>query len=1190
MADPTGVIINIALQAAIGLVLAALTPKQRNEGPRLDDRQITTSTYGDEILVGYGTVMVAGNIIWGKDIEEVTTVEEIGKGNPFSLGTNTTYTYFGTFAVALARREIETVLRIYADGKIIYDVESGDTPSRNAMPGLHFRLYKGNHSQDRDPLIEADVGTANCPAYRGIAYIVFNRLPLENFGNRIPSLRFVVAFKTSAGQPASYALDELEPYESLQGSDYDPERETVYTVGLRDDDASNGYLFAHDAFNGGLIYHRLKADISGSLGGSYHTARYVRAGKGSPYLLLRTSSSVTGHRFVLVDKDTMQAIAETAKASFPNQNAQTEFDPGAGSSFGPYVDGTAAYEIIEVPSGSAKRYFSVFLGNGQLLSNPGAGIGVCELTPSGFVWVWGSGTGTYQLSPDFIAGASGETIVQGPTRDNEADVFVTFVQDNTTPQNAKGPYHLCKFTVGSGPFSGFDTTPLITIPAQTTAGGGNQYLWYDPDTDILVWCLSGGDDALTRAYFMDSANDYANIELRWTNANSLGGSTPSTRFFDYSNGYIYTYNSVTRTIILYDIETGDVQEVITSDADDYPGGDGITWVPVSAGQMYYTEVNRRQIDARRGIFYRDPPQRRQGETLDVVVSDLVERSKLSATDIDVTDLATKTVQGYGPARGMPYRTALEPLMSAYNFYGVEKEGKLVFKFHDNIVDFSVPEDDLVRSGNENVFEEARGQELETPRALYVTHRDPDNFDLKNVQGARRISFPEETMGSVGEKSLEIPLYLTPDEGAEIAERLLFDSWIQRETFKFRLPARYLKTLPNDVLEITAQGRTEGIRANRVNVGANLEVEVEGSLVESDIYIQRITGIAPPGSPNYTPGGTTWNKADRVQGWYLDMPLLRDFDLDTRTKGLIYFSAGTAASSRGVFPGAGLVVAEDGSTFQGKAGIPVGAAWGILDAQMTDIPGIDWNSVQEIDVDITMFARTDQLASVTEDDMVQQDANTALLVRSDGTVEIIGFRDVSLVSGSTYRITGLMRGKRGTNSNAIGYPASGIVYFVLVDPAWVTGYFEPTSRNGATATYKILPAGPQAFSVEQQTQVLQLQSLMPYEPSHVTMTVNGADRDISWTRRTRQGGGMVGGVSTLPLSEDSESYEVDILSGSGGSVLRTLSSSTESVTYTAAQADIDFGTDFPNPLYVKVYQVSAQVGRGFSSERALMETL
>ncbi len=53
-----------------------------------------------------------------------------------------------------------------------------------------MRTYTGSEAQTPDPLIIAREGAGNVPAYRGLAYIVFERLPLADFGNRIPQLSF----------------------------------------------------------------------------------------------------------------------------------------------------------------------------------------------------------------------------------------------------------------------------------------------------------------------------------------------------------------------------------------------------------------------------------------------------------------------------------------------------------------------------------------------------------------------------------------------------------------------------------------------------------------------------------------------------------------------------------------------------------------------------------------------------------------------------------------------------------------------------------------------------------------------------------------------------------------------------------------------------------------------------------------
>jgi hypothetical protein len=104
-------------------------------------------------------------------------------------------------------------------------------------------------------------------------------------------------------------------------------------------------------------------------------------------------------------------------------------------------------------------------------------------------------------------------------------------------------------------------------------------------------------------------------------------------------------------------------------------------------------------------------------------------------------------------------------------------------------------------------------------------------------------------------------------------------------------------------------------------------------------------------------------------------------------------------------------------------------------------------------------------------------------------------------------------------------------------------------------------------------------LKPYAPVQP-----GVGRDatgnitIKWIRRTRVGGAWIDSVDAS-LGEDSESYEVDIFSSSTYVTLkRTISVTAQTASYTAAQQVTDFGGN-QSTIYFKVYQVSAQVGRG-----------
>jgi hypothetical protein len=158
-----------------------LKPKGRR-GPRLQDLQLQTSSYGSQIPKLFGTMRVAGTVIWATDLQE-TSARNGGKGQP----SVTTYNYSASFAVALSARAVLSVGRIWADGNLLRG-SAGDFKTELGA----FRLHDGSADQDVDPLIAAAEGIGVTPAHRGMAYAVFEDLALGDFGNRIPSLTFEV--------------------------------------------------------------------------------------------------------------------------------------------------------------------------------------------------------------------------------------------------------------------------------------------------------------------------------------------------------------------------------------------------------------------------------------------------------------------------------------------------------------------------------------------------------------------------------------------------------------------------------------------------------------------------------------------------------------------------------------------------------------------------------------------------------------------------------------------------------------------------------------------------------------------------------------------------------------------------------------------------------------------------------------
>jgi hypothetical protein len=196
-----GSIIGGPIGGAIGAVIGQgvdqrlLAPKGRR-GPRLGDLTVQTSSYGAAIPKIFGTMRVAGTVIWATDLRERQESGGGGKGRP---GT-TSYSYSASFAVALSGRPIASVRRIWADGKLLRGV-GGDWKTETG-----FRLHHGGEDQPVDPAIASAEGIDGTPAYRGTAYALFEDLQLADFGNRIPSLTFEV--EADAGPVAVSAIAE----------------------------------------------------------------------------------------------------------------------------------------------------------------------------------------------------------------------------------------------------------------------------------------------------------------------------------------------------------------------------------------------------------------------------------------------------------------------------------------------------------------------------------------------------------------------------------------------------------------------------------------------------------------------------------------------------------------------------------------------------------------------------------------------------------------------------------------------------------------------------------------------------------------------------------------------------------------------------------------------------------------------
>ena len=192
---PVGAAIGGAIGGALGgaadaALLANATQgsaaRKVTQGPRLKDLDGISATEGAAIPRLYGRARLGGQVIWATRFEEEAvfsaTRPKGGKGGASRGKTaiDVSYRYSANVAIGLCEGPIAFVRRVWADGKPL------------DLTGVTMRVHCGTEDQEPDPLILAKQGAGGAPAYRGLAYIVIEKLALENFGNRLPQLTFEV--------------------------------------------------------------------------------------------------------------------------------------------------------------------------------------------------------------------------------------------------------------------------------------------------------------------------------------------------------------------------------------------------------------------------------------------------------------------------------------------------------------------------------------------------------------------------------------------------------------------------------------------------------------------------------------------------------------------------------------------------------------------------------------------------------------------------------------------------------------------------------------------------------------------------------------------------------------------------------------------------------------------------------------
>ncbi|MEO6014094.1 MAG: glycoside hydrolase/phage tail family protein [Devosia sp.] len=186
---PIGATIGRALGALAGSAIDSALFAEKPAAATGGDIRLQGSSEGVSIPRLYGWSRLSGNIIWATELEEITEEHAGAKGT----SSDDERGIAASFAIGLCEGDVHRLGRIWADGQLL------------ETSGITLRFYRGTEAQAADSLIEAKQG-ADAPGYRGLCYLVFERLPLAPFGNRIPNISVELCRVVGELEPATRAV------------------------------------------------------------------------------------------------------------------------------------------------------------------------------------------------------------------------------------------------------------------------------------------------------------------------------------------------------------------------------------------------------------------------------------------------------------------------------------------------------------------------------------------------------------------------------------------------------------------------------------------------------------------------------------------------------------------------------------------------------------------------------------------------------------------------------------------------------------------------------------------------------------------------------------------------------------------------------------------------------------------------
>lgn len=1082
-------------------------------GPRLGDQELTTSTEGTAIPLVYGTHVVSGNIIWASPLEEVANTEEAGgKGGPTQEVTE--YSYFMSYALGLCEGDITGVIRIWENGKIIYDrreqqpgeSSSAYTKRLAASDALDesMTIYTGSEDQMPDPVMESHEGAGEVSAHRGLAYVVFERRDVTQNGGRPFQYKFEVTkaeiIETLTTEYSNYVL---YPWDAGAAAGADPrncqnDHEYRYIKEAVLAESSPGSPW-RSTLAAALADFEADTGFDASLPSTLIGWSHYSDSNGYSWEMRPYGGAAPDEREVVNLHFNDFEPTNGYFQELPRDSPTSESDCDAVNT------------VVSLDSGNTVWWGNRFTDDDEE-TDGGGDIGLYYRTTN---------AGNTELSP------RGRNNNNCPSTGGQLKWIPDVIIQCRRVQRAP-----------SEPCVNYCTGPSPDYPP-------------NPDE----YCEIDGTPTLKGPWVL-TAGEFKAVGIYAVEATSAGN------VLDYPVGAVLptghaSYNDAVYWAEQYSIAVTAGQQRAGKSYDATGEGDPDTTYPVLLDEAFVRTAGQ--------LSYSDD----YGVSVASIIRDQCERSGLVEDEhFDVSE-RTEIVHGYKVERVMSGRDIIEPLRSFGLFDGVETD-KLRFPTRGQAVVDALTDDDLGAAEPDSntpppLVTVQRVEDVELPYLVRIRYADTDSeYQAGQQKQSRKVGGAQDSVDQ------ETTIAMDADRAAQMADVLLQEAWMRRETYALKVGPHKLDLIPGDAITIPLRGETQRCVITSDTSGLPGIREFDAARDDTSIYNSAAVGSGSGA------GNQVLDLAGESTLVVIDGAAL----LEAHDDPGVYLAArgeGDAWRGCGVF-----VSLDGGSNYTRVASVTGASTMGTITAALPVGPYELWDYANTLEVTLDTGALESRTQSA-----VAGGANAAWVGHPERGWELVLFADATLtgVDGqgrSVYDVSTFLRGRQGTEW-AIGGSVAGD-YFILASTC--SRLTLESSQIGVPRIYKAVTFGSYVETGPTQNFTPQGVALEPYAPTLPEGQRDGSDNlDIYAVRRTRLTGEW-NDSDFVPLNEESEAYEIDILAGgSPDTVVRTLSGSSWPITYTAAQQTTDFGSP-QGSVRMLIYQLSATVGRGYPLEATL----